>query len=528
MAIPQTPSPLAAVVAAKTYSAQWFSGATKEAQIQAAINAAVNDGALYVFVTANMLPYNASLITFSNAIRMLRESGNPAVSDVLAYGAAGDNSTNDTPSVVAAHQYVQAHGAGVLYFPSNTSGIRTYLLGAAGAQSATAIISTSTGVTIEGDSHYQTVLALANGANRSMIEVLDNSQGVCIRRLHLEGNKANQAGTSHGIRFIGSGAYVDGRHRLQDLEIFNFLTDGIITEFQHSFIEAMGVGVRSPGRYGYNISGSDGFFINCYVNLSGDNGWELLTGFNHFVQCSTFACGRYGVHVASSAVHCKFYNFDTDSSQQHNIFIQAAQTSFITGVSRDPGQAATATYSHIATDPALDGVQISGIDFKAKTHANQALFDVQVGGANGLTAFVLGPNSYEVGSFTSVPVYANGGAFGLRCAIVKPPTILAQAYSAAITLDLALCTTGDEFDITATNATPFSIAVTNVPVDNHVFYVRIANTSGGALGAVTWSGSFKQAGIVIPANGFSRIYGFQILGTGTCRLVSMSPADIPN
>src|SRR6267142_1418168 len=109
MAIPQTPSPLAAVVSAKTYNAQWFSGLTKEAQITAAIAAAVADGALYVYVPANMLPYNAILVTFNNAIRMICEGSNPSEYDVRAYGGAFDNSTIDTASwnatVTAAHAF---------------------------------------------------------------------------------------------------------------------------------------------------------------------------------------------------------------------------------------------------------------------------------------------------------------------------------------------------------------------------------------------------------------------------------------
>lgn len=73
MSIPQSPSPLSNILASKTYNAAWFSGATKELQITAAIAGAVVDGALYVFVPANMLPYTAANVTFNAAIKVVRE-----------------------------------------------------------------------------------------------------------------------------------------------------------------------------------------------------------------------------------------------------------------------------------------------------------------------------------------------------------------------------------------------------------------------------------------------------------------------
>lgn len=106
MSIPQSPSPLSNIIAAKTYNAAWFSGATKEAQITAAIAAALADGALYVYVPANMLPYNASQVVFSTSIRMIAEGTNPAEVDVKAYGADPNNGAviaDSIASLQAAH-----------------------------------------------------------------------------------------------------------------------------------------------------------------------------------------------------------------------------------------------------------------------------------------------------------------------------------------------------------------------------------------------------------------------------------------
>lgn len=522
-----------------TIVASAFPG-TKEQKVTAAGATASSLGMFYVFLSKAMLPYDASQVTFYPTVRYIREGGNHAVWDVQAYGASGAYATTsvastDTYSFVAAVAGAGTVG-GTVYVPT-PSGSGTpapigygvgYLLGAGGAYSATAILGLTNGVTIEGANHESTIITLADGANRSVFEIPWGVQGIKIKSLHIDGNKANQAGTSHGLRLIGTGVYNDGQHKFTDLQIFNTLTDGFFAENQHSNYEATGLAVRSPGRFGFNVGASDGFFVNCYVNLSGDNGWELLVGFNHFVQCSTYACGKHGIHIGASGTHNNFYNCDIDSSQQHNIYIQASQSSFVSGVSRDPGQLATNTYSHVATDGGLDGVRVTGTDFKAKSHANQAQFCIQVGGANGLTAAAFGNNSYETGSFNVAPMYAAGGGFGLRCFLGRSPSSTIVAYSANMTIDLALVVPGDEYEIVATNGVAFAVGITNTPADNHVFTVRLSNTSGGALGAITWSGNFKQAGIVSPATGFSRLLQFQVIGAGTVRLVSQSPADIPN
>lgn len=112
MSIPQTPSPLSVILASKTYNAAWFSGATKEAQINTAIASAAADGASYVYVPASMLPYNTTAVTFNNAVKMLREGGDQIAYDVRAYGAAGDNVANDTPAFNAAILAANANGGG--------------------------------------------------------------------------------------------------------------------------------------------------------------------------------------------------------------------------------------------------------------------------------------------------------------------------------------------------------------------------------------------------------------------------------
>lgn len=95
-------------------------GASDEIKIQAAISRAISTGKTIVFIPTSMLPYDATLVTFNDAIRMVREGGDFSVYDVAAYGAAGDDSTDDTIAIQAALDAIPV-GGGEVAFPPTTS-----------------------------------------------------------------------------------------------------------------------------------------------------------------------------------------------------------------------------------------------------------------------------------------------------------------------------------------------------------------------------------------------------------------------
>jgi len=119
MPIPSVPSQLATILAAKTYNAAWFAGATIEAQITNAIAAAVLDGAIAVYIPANMFPYDTSLVTFNNNVQMVREGGDLDVCDVRAYGANNGGLLESRLGIQAAATAAIASGR-KLYFPTGT------------------------------------------------------------------------------------------------------------------------------------------------------------------------------------------------------------------------------------------------------------------------------------------------------------------------------------------------------------------------------------------------------------------------
>lgn len=98
------------------------------------------------------------------------------------------------------------------------------------------------------------------------------------------------------------------------------------------------------------------------------------------------------------------------------------------------------------------------------------------------------------------------------------------AYSASMATDAL---GGTDFTITATNNTAFTINAPSNPFPNQRLKYTIRNTSGGALGAVTWNAVFKMAAWASPATGFSRSITFRYNGTNWIEQ-NRNTTDVPN
>ena len=104
------------------------------------------------------------------------------------------------------------------------------------------------------------------------------------------------------------------------------------------------------------------------------------------------------------------------------------------------------------------------------------------------------------------------------------PTSLALAYSATIA---TTAIRSNLFTITATNGTAFTISNPTDGYSGQVITYVIRNTSGGALGALTFGAAFKASAWTQPATGYSRSISFRYDGTNWVETVRSS-ADVPN
>lgn len=97
-------------------------------------------------------------------------------------------------------------------------------------------------------------------------------------------------------------------------------------------------------------------------------------------------------------------------------------------------------------------------------------------------------------------------------------------YSASMTIDHSL---GTHFKITPNNGTAFAIALPTRQAVNRPLRIEIINSTGGVLGAATFTSYKRGAAWTQPATGFTRYIDFVCDGTN-CKEVNRSAADVTN
>ncbi len=188
---------------------------TTEQKITAAIADAVVKGYKYVWIPQSMLPYNASLVTFNTAVRMVREGGFVPGFDVIAYGAAADGVTNDSVAILAASSAANARsGGGTVYFSDFAQNLF--------AITSPLTFNTYTDVTLQGQGgpNQTRILMAASGAHCM------NFTGVCsritIRDFTLISNVAWGAG--FGLSVVGTAGIYSDQFTVERVNIQNIPT----------------------------------------------------------------------------------------------------------------------------------------------------------------------------------------------------------------------------------------------------------------------------------------------------------------
>lgn len=103
-------------------------------------------------------------------------------------------------------------------------------------------------------------------------------------------------------------------------------------------------------------------------------------------------------------------------------------------------------------------------------------------------------------------------------------TRYAPTYGATVSIDMGL---GRSQAITVTDANAFTVSAPTNVVSGQRLTIMVRNTSGGAMGVITWDAVFKMAAWTNPATANSRSITFLYDGTNWVE-VSRTPADVPN
>lgn len=124
-------------------------------------------------------------------------------------------------------------------------------------------------------------------------------------------------------------------------------------------------------------------------------------------------------------------------------------------------------------------------------------------------------------TFIGAPPVALQNPSATQLASINETTI---PYTASMTPNASIA---EMFDIVATNATAFTINAPLSPMYGKSITLKIKNTSGGALGAVTWNAVFKMSVWTQPANGNSRSISFRFDSTNWIQ-TGQTGTDVPN
>jgi hypothetical protein len=124
----------------------------------------------------------------------------------------------------------------------------------------------------------------------------------------------------------------------------------------------------------------------------------------------------------------------------------------------------------------------------------------------------------------SITIAQIGADAGTVPDIVYEDSVTVLAYSASMTPNMI---SGEHFAISATNGAAFTINTPANAVAGRRLGLKIANVSGGALGAATWNAVFKLSAWTNPATGFSRSIQFRYNGTNWIQ-ESQTGVDVPN
>ena len=117
------------------------------------------------------------------------------------------------------------------------------------------------------------------------------------------------------------------------------------------------------------------------------------------------------------------------------------------------------------------------------------------------------------------------GTFGASSTgTIWPYSLTNPTYGTSVAIDRSL---GSTFRITATNNTAFTVANPTNAITGLPLMVVIRNTSGGALGTVTWDTLYKLSTWTSPATANSRSITFVYDGTNWVE-VNRAASDVPN
>lgn len=234
--------------------------------------------------------------------------------------------------------------------------------------------------------------------------------------------------------------------------------------------------------------------------------------------------GGLGIEIASGCGGNNFHTIDLEGNTGGDISCAGVYNGFF-GVLAISSVANDVRFLSGAIGNSFHGGQLGAVTFDAGANYNSLHGTTYATAAGAYTDNGYGNTRHGTYNQTTAAVDTlkvgvtavnDGGALALGRRTLTYTTPVAVPAS-----------TGNEFDLTVTNGTAFTVSNPTGPVDGQRITITVRNTSGGAMGAITWSATYKLAAWTNPANGFSRSVDFKYNGTNWVE-ISRTTVDVPN
>jgi hypothetical protein len=446
---------------------------------------------------------------------------------VKDFGATGDGITNDATAIAAAITYAASLTlGGAVYFPagvyistSTTFDVPDNVMLFGDGQRASTVFFKGTG---DGFTSLGTINAPAN------IRLVIHDLGIICD---------NAGNTGAGLVQMG-GMLCE----LVNCYFYGFKYGAVLNQTELSTLErcqfdtqsTTGLWIVNGGDYASYPTGSQEFtnritVSNCSFNQAAtaycvvDDG-----GLSHVFRDCTFNAGLRSIRIAGVQV-CSVADCYFEFATQENILIASttlAGTSVNAPASvsiRDNLFLPAATKNCIVVTTASSLILVNN-NFSSALSAAAA---VSITTLSSLIAIGnRNPNAYSLGStafYRIMDIFAAASLYIGSGAVVGAQATLTFGASVDVNAD-----SGNTQLLICTNATAPTInAPTGAAQAGHRITIRVKNTSGGAMGTITWNAIYKMSTWTNPATGFSRSVDFEYDGTNWVQ-VSQTGVDVPN
>ena len=273
------------------------------------------------------------------------------------------------------------------------------------------IYSISAGITLGGAVVLRgenATIKIANGLNSNitMFTVLDATNGVIIKNLTLDGNKANNSSGTQSAIQVGFGCDTV----IQDCNIQNFRSDAIIMKGNNSRLQ--GGNVFYNGGNGIILpSAASGVFItnvNFYQSTLAN---IYVQGSNrHYINgCLVVNAGQANILLDTAAADVTIASCSIESAVQQGVkILNAARTSIAGCRFFQNGLGADNTWAQVEINTGCDSSMITGSTFFKGAAGNKSKYGVWI--KTGATNTYVYPNGFGGGGGTTADIQNDGSS----------------------------------------------------------------------------------------------------------------------